>query len=109
MQSWERQKNAERLGFTGTEPADFQRPDQIIQLGRPPNQIDILTGLTGVSFASCWKKRVVKAVEGIRLPFLDLESLPTNKKATGRPQDLVDVQMMKRIRRGKRGRSSGSK
>jgi len=98
----------ENFGFTGTESADFQLPNQIIQLGRAPNRIDILTGLTGVSFASCWKKRVVKAVEGIRLPFLDLESLRTNKKATGRPQDLADVQMMKKIRPGKRGRCSGS-
>ena len=102
------QKVFDRFGFTGTEPADFKQPDQIIQLGRPPNRIDILTGLTGVAFASCWKKRVVKAVEGIRLPFLDLESLRTNKKATGRPQDLADVQMMKKIRPGKRGRCSGS-
>lgn len=102
------QRVLENFGFAGTETADFRKPDQIIQLGRPPNRIDILTGLTGVAFGSCWKKRVVKAVEGIRLPFLDLESLRTNKKATGRPQDIADVQMMKKLRPGKRGRCSGS-
>ena len=98
------QKVLDRFGFTGTRPADFKLPDQIIQLGRPPNRIDILTGLTGVSFASCWKKRVVKAVEGIRLPFLDFESLRTNKKATGRPQDLADIQIMKKMRPARKGR-----
>jgi len=98
----------ENFWSTSAEAAGFQLPDQIIQLGRPPNRIDILTGLTGVSFASCWKKRVIKAVEGIWLPFLDLASLRTNKKATGHPQDLADVQMMEKIRPGKRGRCSGS-
>ena len=86
----------ENFGFIGTEPADFQLPDQIIQLGRPPNRIDILTGLTGVVFASCWKRRQVRNVEGIRLPFLDLQSLRINKRATGRPQDLADLKCLPR-------------
>ena len=86
----------ENFGFIGTEPADFQLPDQIIQLGRPPNRIDILTGLTGVIFASCWKRRQVRNVEGIRLPFLDLQSLRVNKRATGRPQDLADLKCLPR-------------
>ncbi|NDA26551.1 MAG: hypothetical protein EBZ05_06900, partial [Verrucomicrobia bacterium] len=49
------------------------------------------TGLTGVTFASCWRRKVVRQVEGFRLPFLDLKSLRANKKATGRPQDLADL------------------
>ncbi len=98
------QKVFQFFGFTGTKPADFRVPDQIIQLGRPPNRIDILTGLTGVAFAFCWKRRVVKAVEGIRLPFLDLESLRTNKKAVGRPQDLADVQALSGFPLKRRGK-----
>ena len=80
-----------KFGFTGTKPADFKIPDQIIQLGRPPNRIDILTGCSGIHFAPSWKKGVLRSVEGIRLPFLDLHSLRKNKKATGRPQDLADL------------------
>ena len=80
-----------KFGFGGTRSCDFEKPDHIIQLGRPPNRIDILTGLTGVTFASCWRRKVVRQVEGFRLPFLDLKSLRANKKATGRPQDLADL------------------
>jgi len=98
------QRVLENFGFAGTETADFRKPDQIIQLGRPPNRIDILTGLTGVAFGSCWKKRVVKAVEGIRLPFLDFKSLRTNKKAVGRPQDLADVQALSGFPLKRRGK-----
>ena len=83
-----------KFGFAGTKPSDFARPDQVIQLGRPPNRIDILTGLSGIRFAPSWKRRVLRSVEGIRLPFLDLRSLRANKKATGRPQDLVDLKSL---------------
>lgn len=80
-----------KFGFRGAKPSDFAKPDQVIQLGRPPNRIDILTGLTGVTFASCWRKKLVRKVEGIPLPFLDLQSFRINKRATGRPQDLADL------------------
>ena len=86
-----------KFGFGGTKPSDFEKPDRIIQLGRPPNRIDILTGLTGVTFASCWRKKVVRQVEGLRLPFLGLKSLQTNKKATGRPQDHADLKALAKI------------
>ena len=86
-----------KFGFVGTKSCDFEKPDHIIQLGRPPNRIDILTGLTGVTFASCWRRKVVRQVEGFRLPFLDLKSLRANKKATGRPQDQADLQALSKI------------
>ena len=86
-----------KFGFGGTKPSDFEKPDRIIQLGRPPNRIDILTGLTGVNFASCWRKKFVRQVEGLRLPFLDLKSLQANKKATGRPQDQADLKALSKI------------
>lgn len=85
------QRVFERFGIGETKASDFEKPDRVIQLGRPPNRIDILTGLTGITFASCWRKKVVRQVEDLRLPFLDLRSLRANKKATGRPQDLADL------------------
>jgi len=93
------QKVFQKFGFKGTRSSDFAKPDQVIQLGRPPNRIDILTGLTGVVFASCWRRRQVRTVEGIRLPFLDLQSLRVNKRATGRPQDLADLKYLPRAKK----------
>ncbi len=38
--------------------SDFSRPDIVVQLGLPPYRIDILTGVSGVSFAEAWEDRV---------------------------------------------------
>jgi hypothetical protein len=73
-------------------PADFLEPDTVIQLGYPPNRIDLLMGLTGVDFDSCHRNRIEEETDGVILPFIDLENLRRNKKATGRLQDLADLE-----------------
>jgi hypothetical protein len=72
--------------------SDFLVPDQIIQLGYPPNRIDVLTTLPGVDFASCYPSRLEIEVAGVRVNFIDLENLKKNKRATGRHQDLADLE-----------------
>ena len=86
----------EQFGFgsLGLQAADFLVPDQIVQLGYPPNRIDILTTLPGVDFASCYGARVSVEVEGVRVDFIDLENLKKNKKASGRLQDLADAESL---------------
>jgi hypothetical protein len=82
------------FGFAslGLQADDFLDPEQIIQLGYPPNRIDLLTELAGVEFLSCYSKKVTVEIQGTSINFIDLESLKQNKKATGRHQDLADVQ-----------------
>jgi hypothetical protein len=84
----------EQFGFgsLGLQAADFLVPDQIIQLGYAPNRIDILVTLPGVEFASCYESRVVVEIEGVPVNFIDLENLKKNKRASGRLQDLADVE-----------------
>lgn len=83
-----------QFGFasSGLTAEDFQEPDQIIQLGFPPNRIDLLTSLTGVSFEECYTKRVTLDIDGLKISFIDLEDLKANKKATARYQDLADLE-----------------
>ena len=71
---------------------DFTTPDLVIQLGYEPNRIDFLTGLTGVTFDDAFPKRVSATLDGINVPVIDRASLATNKRAFGRPQDLVDAE-----------------
>jgi len=98
---WLHKDNAERIlrvlrefGFGSLDLAtdDFMEPDQVIQLGYPPNRIDILTSLKGVDFKECYSSRIEVAVEGTTAYFIDLENLRKNKKATGRHQDLADLE-----------------
>lgn len=87
-------KALEQFGFAslGLKAEDFLVPDQIIQLGYPPNRIDIITKLEGVDFESCYTSRVQVDIEGITVNFIDLDNLKRNKKAVGRLQDLADLE-----------------
>jgi hypothetical protein len=86
----------ERFGFgsTGLRAADFAEPNKVIQLGVAPNRVDILTGLTGLEFEAAWNKRIDLPLDDETLPFLDKDSLRNNKKATGRPQDIADLEAL---------------
>jgi len=70
---------------------DFTEPDQIIQLGFPPNRIDIITSLTGVDFKSCYDTKLVVNIDGVDILIIDRVNLKKNKLATGRPQDRADA------------------
>lgn len=80
------------FGSLGLKPEDFLERDQIIQLGYPPNRIDILTTLKDIQFNDCYKEKVEIQIQGIKINFIDLENLKLNKRATGRPQDLADAE-----------------
>ena len=71
--------------------SDFSTEDSIIQLGYPPFRIDILTSIDGVAFDQAWEKKIVVELNGMNVPFIGRDDLITNKKATGRPQDIADV------------------
>ena len=71
---------------------DFLEADVIIQLGYPPNRIDILTTLTGVDFEDCYSSRTLVEIDGETISFIDLENLKKNKAATGRTQDQADLE-----------------
>jgi len=82
------------FGFAslGLKEEDFTTPDQIIQLGYPPERIDILTTPPGVNFEECYARRVETKMGGVLVNFIDVEDLKRNKKAAGRHQDLADVE-----------------
>lgn len=84
----------EQFGFgsLGLKKQDFLAADTIIQLGYAPRRIDLLTTLTGVDFGQCFAAKVVVEMSGVKVNFIDLENLKKNKLATGRAQDIADVE-----------------
>lgn len=80
------------FGSLGIKQEDFLESEQFIQLGYPPNQIDILTTLTEIQFEKCYKEKIEVQIQGIKINFIDLKNLKLNKKATGRAQDLADAE-----------------
>jgi len=94
-------KNAEKLinaikdfGFDslGLSKNDFQTPELIIQLGNPPNRIYIITTASGIDFDETFSHKVVVDINGLLVNFIDLSNLIKNKKASGRHQDLADIE-----------------
>lgn len=73
---------------------DFVRPDVVAQLGLPPYRIDILTSISGVEFDAAWADRVDGNVAGVNVPVLGRASFRKNKRASGRPKDLADLQAL---------------
>lgn len=84
------------FGFTslGLSAADFRAPDRIVQLGQPPNRIDLITSISGVSFEEAWEDRKSGELDGIPISFLSKECLKRNKAATGRAKDLEDLRRL---------------
>lgn len=95
------QGNADRLsnaltdlgfGSVGLSRNDFITPDQVIQLVYPPNRIDLITTPDGIDFETCYESKLKISIGEISVDFIDLENLKLNKKASGRLQDLADLE-----------------
>ena len=80
------------FGSLGLTARDFLAPGQVIQLGHPPNRIDILTSITGVTDKEIWESVEAGELDGIPVFFLGRNALIKNKKATDRPRDRADVE-----------------
>lgn len=85
-----------QFGFAGMDISkqDLTTPDRVIQLGFPPGRIDLLTSIDGVDFVPCYQRRWLFKLDGVDLNFIALEDFKTNKKATGRHQDVADLELL---------------
>lgn len=70
---------------------DLTTEGRVVQLGRPPNRIDLLTRISGVTFEEAWAGRVSGNLGAHRVDFLGWDALIQNKTVTGREKDRADV------------------
>ncbi len=70
---------------------DFADTETIYQMGVPPNRIDVITAVDGVTFAEAWADRVQTTYDGVPFSLMGKATLIRNKRAAGRPQDLLDL------------------
>ncbi len=88
----------ESFGLDGQSlKAILVQPEKIVQIGRPPNRIDILTSVSGIDFDEVWERAVSASLDGLPVRFPDLGSLLKNKKASGRAKDLADVEELEKV------------
>jgi hypothetical protein len=79
------------FGDLGMKASDFTTPGQVVQLGRAPNRVDLLTSITGVSIDEAFATKVPAELDKLPVFFLSKTLLIANKRAVGRPQDLADL------------------
>jgi hypothetical protein len=74
--------------------ADFSKEGYFYQMGVPPVRVDILMGIPGVVFEEAWARRVEVDFDGLPVPFISRQDLIDSKLASGRPQDLLDADLL---------------
>ena len=90
------------FGFSdlGLEEKDFLEPDIVVEIGREPIKIQVLTGIDGVTFEECFKEKKDFLIDGLSLPFIGRGCLLKNKKASPRAKDKIDFEeLLKRNQR----------
>jgi len=82
------------FGFNVPElsPNLFLQDKSIIRMGTPPMRIEIVTSISGVQFGDCYAERGLAIIDGIEVSIISLKHLKANKKASGRLQDLNDLE-----------------
>ena len=81
----------------GLTAKDFRHAKTGLQVGVPPNRIDIIQQISGVTFDEAWKDRVNATIEGDTPTYvISRECLIKNKLAAGREQDILDVKQIQK-------------
>ena len=81
---------------------DTDRPKSILQIGLPPNRIDILQSIEGASFEAAWPKRDIAAYGPVQANWIDLDSLIAIKERIDDPRHQADAKDLRKVRERRR-------
>lgn len=60
-------------------------------MGIEPVQIHVMSAISGVSWEDAWRTRAAGTCGGHTVAFLGRDAFLQNKRASGRPKDLADI------------------
>jgi predicted nucleotidyltransferase len=85
-----------RFGFDVPElnKSLFLEPKHVVRMGVPPVRLEILSSIDGVEFPDCYSRRKTVEIDGVEVDVISLADLKTNKRASGRHQDLNDLEKL---------------
>lgn len=75
---------------------DFTQQEYFYQMGKAPFRMDVMMSIPGVKFESAWASRETMVIQGQSVPFISRADLIRSKVASGRPQDLLDVDNLRK-------------
>lgn len=82
--------------LSGLTVKDFSQEGYFYQMGRPPMRVDIMMSIPGVKFDDAWSQHERLTIDGIEMNFISKKDLIASKKASGRSQDLIDVENLEK-------------
>jgi hypothetical protein len=65
--------------------------EDVLWMGVAPVRIDVVKGVPGGDFSACLSRRVRTSWDGVSVSVISRDDLIVIKRASGRPQDLLDV------------------
>jgi len=86
------------FGDLGLKKETFLQSEKIIEVGREPMKIQVLTGIDGVTFDQCYASRAYFQEGALRIPVIGYEELIQNKLATPRGKDKIDVEELRKVK-----------
>ena len=86
------------FGSLNIKTEDFLEPDTVVEIGREPMKIQVLTGIDGISFDRCRSDRILVNVSGMQVPFIGFDSLLANKAASPRSKDRIDLEELTHLK-----------
>lgn len=82
--------------LAGLTAKDFAEEGCFFQMGIPPIRVDIIMGIPGAHFEGCWQRRNEVDFDGLEVCFISKQDLIAAKRASGRPQDLIDADLLEK-------------
>ncbi|HEX6750326.1 MAG TPA: nucleotidyltransferase [Longimicrobium sp.] len=79
----------------------FLEDRSMVRMGEPPLRIEVLTVVSGIEFDEAYSERESVILDGEEVSLISLRDLLRNKRASGRPKDLADLDFFARQDRGK--------
>jgi len=73
-------------------------PEEILQIGLPPNRIDLLRAVEGPEFQRAWRRRIKGKYGRADVNWVDLESLIEVKSRIDDPRHRRDVRDLEKVR-----------
>lgn len=80
------------FGAPPMDTAQFRGKKAVYRMGRPPIQIDLINKADGIDILECYSRRKLIHVDGIEVSLISRQDLIANKRASGRLQDLADIE-----------------
>jgi len=74
------------------------KPDEILQIGVAPTRVDILQKVSGVRFATAWRRRIRSPYGRTGVNWIDLESLIRTKRGLSAPRHREDVRVLLHVK-----------